>query len=246
MAQAVLPEGDIRDVTILLVAGSANPEFSLATSSDRHEAILSIVEATLAARARIAIPADPELALLAATVGLAYAQPQTAEPAPTFGIAGFSVHETSWRDEVLRRLLVPFAQRNAIRYYDSDGEPVDLGALEMLHGDEPIELPDRQPVTPQLLERLAPLGTVVVAPGGAEREQVDLISRRMDRCAVLVSDAEPELAEHYRGLDPFADDGSQARQIRPDLTDDFTPPPDAVPWPFRIQRLVQGWLETAQ
>ena len=236
MAPALLPEGVGRGPSILLFAGPVSPNPDLATSSDRDEAILGVVEAALAAGARIAIPADPALALLAASASLAYAQPPTAEPTSEPGVSGLAVYETGRADEVLRRMLVPFAHRNALRYHDNSGQLVDLDRYELLHEQEPLDTFRLPPVTAQFLSHVEPLGAVVVAPSARVSEQVDLIVGRIRRHAVLVSSADPEIAARYRERDPFARFHVAGQQE----------PLAVMPWPSLTQELIGGWLEAAR
>jgi hypothetical protein len=234
MSPSLLPEGFARGHQILLLAGSVSRIEDTRTLLAREEAILSLVEAVLASGARIAVPADPDLALLVATAALSYSALPSAEPGLVAEPAGISIYETQGENTGLRRMLVPLGRLNALRYYDEAGESVRLDQYEMLHAvdDAPRETWIPQRLTNGLLERVNPLAAVVVAPDAAIVEEIGLVSRRNFPFAVLPGTGDDLIGQRYS-------EGNAFNRLAGFIRDEPTTP---FPWPALLQELVTGWL----
>lgn len=212
---------------------------------EQQEALLSLARAVFGAGGRLVLPADRTVAPLVAELALDYAAPPQAErrEAPVEPVL---VAETREPDERLRLNLARLSLRKAVGYVDADGEPVAMQwqrEAEETHGfdgEARWAEPRRQPLTLDLIERVHPVGAVVLSPGERALGELEMLLTADIRVAVFAAGQAfrdrfgrfDRTEELLAGVDPEG-----RRRARAGERERRAP----VPYAFLMQRLVSLW-----
>jgi hypothetical protein len=222
----------------------------------RHEAIVAAARAVFAVGGHLVVTGDPYVVPVLAAVALDYTPAhaiERVERPPSL----LTVVESGGPDPTLRALLAPYVHRQAARYVDVEGQPLELDA-ELVTAE--IGGYRRHPLRPWIVDRFRPRGAIFVTPHGEAEQEIEMLAAQGVGLAVLTDTAPyAEDAERWSWADPTReligdvrlnrweeagelrgrDESPERRQ------DDFDQPRPqagvAVPYAFVLQRLIASW-----
>jgi hypothetical protein len=241
------PSSEWTRFTVLLIADPPAERSDPATDgpAGRHEALVALARAVFAAGGRIALPADPGVTLVLATVGLEYAAARPAERREETGPPPVLVVETGPAHQRPRNLLAPLVARGVVEYRDGDGEVVPASELAIPGPDAiGLTLRGRDPISPSFVENTQPDRAVLLSSGRATLQDAEVL-RGFGVPMVALQDTmqDPQTREDLSWIEDPSErllSGRRRNRWAHDDEDADRPPP--MPYAYVMQRLVAEWF----